>query len=317
MALAACAAAPPAPPYETVTAPPPPPDETASNPPPNPDADAGLAWCTTPTPEVVRATGDLSSSTAYSIYAGHCIPGDKFYRACDDAGLPVYAPTCGDENKGTHIDITAKGHVLVSSSAFGFDLVPGPLDGGAWAIGPGGEALIAKEQTKASGALSETVRVVATSFKADDWGIPTEEFSDVLTNPDRKAFTFWRPAACFDVFGCVVARFEASAKGVRPIAYERDVYVKARQDLRTRVRDERSKVSGCPKQLLIVAARVYTMSRLVGDVDRSALAEFSKTMAGTNVSACKDLKTGRPLSLGVVRQDLSKEVGKLVAKANK
>ena len=98
--------------------------------------DGGLAWCTSPSPEQLSVATDLSPNTTLRLYSGGCIPSDGYYRACNDAGLPIYAPTCDATNSGKRIEITTSGHPVVAMRADSLDIVRGPGPNGTWAVGP-------------------------------------------------------------------------------------------------------------------------------------------------------------------------------------
>src|SRR5437868_2975753 len=76
--------------------------------------DGGLAWCEAAVPDELRTSTDLSPQSTLRIYAGHCVPPEGFHRACDNAGLPVYVPPCGDEFTGTRLEVATGGKTSVS-----------------------------------------------------------------------------------------------------------------------------------------------------------------------------------------------------------
>ena len=248
------------------------------------------------------------------VYAGRCVPSDHYYRACDDAGMPVFAPACNDSNTGKRLELVSSGHTVVSLRADAIEGLPGAMPGDTWAIGPNERAVIVKTSTKLGDGTREDTRVVALGVTGDDWQPPSEEFGKVVTYPKSKTFTFWRKAACVGSIGCTSARWEASSQGVRLEVGEKDIYTQERQWIRSRLTSLRGTSPACPVPTILASAKVFAISRLLGDGESAALAEFDKAVAGLSTKGCTAAtEFGRQKPLGAIRQDLVKSVKKFLA----
>jgi hypothetical protein len=277
--------------------------------------DGGLAWCTTPSPEAVLSSTDLSPSTVLRVYSGGCVPSDGYYRACDDAGQTLYTTTCDAKNSGKRLEIVTSGKTAVALRADTVEVVAGPLSDGTWPIGSNGHALIVNTDARVGSGVERTMRVAATSYKTDDWHEPAEDFAEVAANP-KTGFTFWRKAVCIDAIGCVIARWEANRGGIRLSTSEKDLYREARNRLKTDIPALKSKAvaSACPSELLLAAVRMFTLSRLSGEAEPGALKEFDAYTAGLNTTSCPMTPTGKAKPVKGIRADMASAVRKLIDK---
>jgi hypothetical protein len=280
--------------------------------------DGGIAWCTAPAPDELRSSVDLSPQTSLKIYAGRCVPPNGYYRACDDAGMPIYVPPCGDEFQGTRLELTTQGHAPITFRAHALDIEKGPLPDGSWPLGISERALIVKAQMKVGDALHEDERVIAIAAKEDDWQIPAESFSDVEVDVKGGTFAFWRNAFCIDPIGCTTARWESTRGGVRLLTTsDKDAYYQARVRTRGQMPTYRAQTPACPLPALLGAARVYTYARLYGDTEKVALAEFDHLVAGLSTSRCAKMQAGTVKPIGVIRAEMVKAVKELLAGGGK
>jgi hypothetical protein len=278
-------------------------------------AGGSLAWCTAPAPDELRSSVDLSAQTSLKIWAGRCVPPNGYYRACDDAGMPIYVPPCGDEFQGTRLELTTQGHPPIVFRAHAIELIKGPLSDGSWPLGISDRALIVKAQLKVGDSLHEDERVIAIAVRDDDWQIPSESFSEVSTK--NNSFSFWRNAVCIDPIGCTTARWESSRAGVHIMTSDKEPYLHARVGARTQMPTFRDQDKKCPLPALLGAARVYTYSRLAGDPDKTALAEFDKLVTGLSTKGCPKSHSGPQKSVGAIRAELVKGVNELLAQGGK
>jgi hypothetical protein len=228
--------------------------------------------------------------------------------------MPIYVPPCGDEDTGTRLDVVTSGQVAVSLSAHAIEVLPGAAQGSTWSLGPNGRAVVAKVQTKLGQTLRDSVRVVATSYSPDVWQAPSEEFSDVVVYPDAKAFTFWRKAVCVDALGCTVARWEASKAGIRLAPNDQAIYTEARARLRTEMSAAAKDAGACALPAILTASKIYAMSRLLGDPEKTALAELDKLVTGMSTSKCPSTSAGKTKALSAIRQELVKGTKQLLAR---
>jgi hypothetical protein len=279
-------------------------------------SDAGIAWCTAPAPDELRTSVDISPTTSFRIYAGRCVPPNGYYRACDDAGMPIYVPPCGDEFQGTRLELTTQGHAPITFRAHSLDLEKGPLADGSWPLGVSERALIVKAQLKVGDALHDDERIVAIAAKADEWQIPTESFSDVAVNAKNGTFTFWRNAFCIDPIGCTTARWESSRMGVHLLTSDKDAYLHARTQTRGHMPTFRQQNTTCPLPALLGAARIYVYSRLYGDTEKAALADFDQLVSGLTMARCPKGAAGAK-SVGAVRAEMVRDVKQLMAGGGK
>ncbi|MGO8998328.1 MAG: hypothetical protein ACLQVI_33840 [Polyangiaceae bacterium] len=271
--------------------------------------DGGLAWCTSPSPEQLSVATDLSPNTTLRLYSGGCIPSDGYYRACNDAGLPIYAPTCDATNSGKRIEITTSGHPVVAMRADSLDIVRGPGPNGTWAVGPSTRAILVSIGTKER----RSTHVAAVELKPDEWHDPADDFAEVVPNLQSGSFTFWRKAVCVESLGCAIARWEASRSGIRISGTEKDLYLEASSRLHAEMGELRSAASVCPREAILTAARIYTLARVSGDDEKRAMKEFDGLVSGLGMGRCPASPGGRPKPLSVIRRDLAAGVRKLLA----
>ena len=276
--------------------------------------DGGLAWCTSPSTEQVLVSMDLSPNTSVHVYSGGCIPSDGYYRACNDAGMPVFAPTCDAKNSGKRFEVVTGGRPAVAIRADTVELVTGALPDGTWALGPGAQrAILVNTDSGVGTGVKPTIRVAAVAYKTDDWHEPSDDFAEVVPNPKAGTFTFWRKALCVDTVGCVIARWEASRTGIKLSTAEKGVYKEAKTRIKGDVPNLRSAAPSCPTEVLAAAARVFTLGRLAGDSEPAALKEFDGLVAGLSTNACPAGANGRPKSLQAIRGEMASAVRKLIA----
>jgi hypothetical protein len=278
--------------------------------------DGGLAWCTSPSPEQLRTETALSPSVTLRVLGGGCIPSDGYYRACNDAGLPIHVPTCDAESAtvtGKRLEIVASGRLLVAVSADSIDIVSGPMPGDTWSFGATERAVLASMPRKIGTTIHPDTRVVAVAFKGDDWHEPSEEFADVVPYPKTGTFTFWRKAACLEQLGCTMARWEASRSGLHVSAAEKDLYVEAKARIISEIPRLRGDAQSCPAPAILAAARVYMLDRLASGDEKAALREFDFLVAGMSTKRCTGSQFGHPKPLGAIRKDLVAGVRKFLA----
>jgi hypothetical protein len=242
------------------------------------------------------------------ILAGHCTPADHPARACDDAGMPIYVPVCGDEANGTRLEITTGERLAVSFTAYAIDIIPGPMPGGTWAFGSTQRAILAKARVKQGDEVHEDVRVVAVALKPDEWQAPPSEFSEVAYDAKNGTFTFWRKAVCLEGVGCTSARWEATNAGLRLVTTERDMYESARARTRQRMDALRAQTPACPVPAVLGAARIYMYSRVLGDSEKDARTELDRNTAHLETSGCKKNHGASVKPMGALRGDIVREV---------
>jgi hypothetical protein len=275
--------------------------------------DGGVAWCTTPSPEKILTSADLSPTTTLKVFGGGCVPPNGYYRACDDAGLPVYTPTCDAANTGKRLAIETGGHTVLSIRADAVEVIPGPLPDGTWALGPTQRAVLVNTDAAVGSGVQRTVRVAAVSFKTDDWRQPAEDFAEIVPNPKNGTFTFWRKALCIDSLGCVIARWEASKTGLRVSSAEKDLYNEAKTRIRAEIPGMRDASPLCPMDAVLAAAKVYTLGQLSGTSEKAGLKEFDGLVAGLSTRECPPTMSGKAKPVQVLRGDIAAAVRKLLA----